>query len=445
MIRLALLLFCLGVTGPVFAVDSSSVIYSAKISGSINPGAAAYLERVIALASSEPQASAVLLELNTPGGLLASTREMVQAIAKSRVPVLIYVGPSGASATSAGAILLMASHAAGMSPGSNVGAAHPVASGGEDIKGAMGEKALNDTVALMRSLAEQRSRPVNIAEEIVRKSRSFSAKEAHEVNLVDAVTESVELFLGAVDGKKVKLEASQTEVRLRTKGAFLKSIEMTPGQKLLHFLADPNVATTLMSLGGLLIYVEVANPGITIAGILGGICLITGFMSFQLLPVRTGGLVLLLLGFLMFILEAFVTSHGALAAGGLLSLILGILWVMDPAGGALRIDPQVWVPVVVTLGAAVAAMSWAMARTQNLVKKTLAAMRGGGKSGLQGYPGVVEWVDAQDSSRGRVAIRGEIWSAMALDGVLKLGETVEVVRVDGLTIQVRASARPENQ
>jgi membrane-bound serine protease (ClpP class) len=284
-----------------------------------------------------------------------------------------------------------------------------------------------------------------MAEEIVRKSRSFSAKEAYEVNLVDAVTESVELFLGAVDGKKVKLEASQTEVRLRTKGAFLKSIEMTPGQKLLHFLADPNVATTLMSLGGLLIYVEVANPGITIAGILGGICLITGFMSFQLLPVRTGGLVLLLLGFLMFILEAFVTSHGALAAGGLLSLILGILWVMDPAGGTLRIDPQVWVPVVFTLGAAVAAMSWAMARTQSLVKKTLAMMRGGGKSGLQGYPGVVEWVDAQDASRGRVVIRGEIWSAMALDGALKLGETVEVVRVDGLTIQVRASARPENQ
>jgi len=441
MIRMVLFLLGLSASAPALASDATHVIYSARISGSINPGAAAYLDRVIQLASSEAQSSAVLLELNTPGGLLASTREMVQSISRSRVPVLIYVGPSGASATSAGAILLMASHAAGMSPGSNVGAAHPVASGGQEIKGAMGEKAVNDTVALMRSLAEQRNRPPQIAEEIVRKSRSFSAKEAHEVNLVDAVTESVELFLGAVDGKKVKLEGSQTEVRLQTKGAILKSVEMTLGQKLLHFLADPNVATTLMSLGGLLIYVEVANPGITIAGILGGICLITGFMSFQLLPIRTGGLVLILLGFLMFILEAFVTSHGALAAGGLLSLVLGILWVMDPAAGALRIDPHVWVPVVVTLGVAVAAMSWAMARTQRLVKKALAAMHGGGKSGLEGYVGVVEWIDPQDHSCGRVQIRGEIWNAVALDGSLKLGETVEVVRVDGLTIQVRAAAQ----
>ena len=441
MIRTVLL--CLGLASsiPALAADAAPVIYSARISGSINPGAAAYLDRVIQLASSEAHSSAVLLELNTPGGLLASTREMVQSISRSRVPVLIYVGPSGASATSAGAILLMASHAAGMSPGTNVGAAHPVASGGEEIKGAMGEKAVNDTVALMRSLAEQRNRPPNIAEEIVRKSRSFSAKEAYEVNLVDAVTESVELFLGAVDGKKVKLERAQTEIRLQTKGAILKSVQMTVGQKLLHFLADPNVATTLMSLGGLLIYVEVANPGITIAGILGGICLITGFMSFQLLPVRTGGLVLMLLGFLMFILEAFVTSHGALAAGGLLSLVLGILWVMDPAGGALRIDPQVWVPVVITLGVAVAAMSWAMARTQSLVKKALAAMHGGEKSGLQGYPGIVEWIDPQNPSHGRVQIRGELWNAVALDGSLELGETVEVVRVDGLTIQVRAAAQ----
>ncbi len=416
------------------------VVYRARIEGSINPGGAAYLEEVIRRASADTSASAVLLELDTPGGLLASTRKMVQAIARSQVPVLLYVGPSGASATSAGAILLVASHAAGMSPGSNVGAAHPVGSQGEDIQGAMGEKSLNDTVALVRSLAEERGRPVAVSEEMVRKSRSLSARQALEAGLIATVSDTPELFLEAVEGRRVRLESTRSEWTIRTRGARNVTVAMSPGQKLLHFLADPNVATLLMSIGGLLIYVEVANPGITIAGILGGICLVTGFMSFQLLPVRAGGLILIGLAILMFILEAVVTSAGALAAGGLISLVLGILWVMDPAGGSLRVEPQLWIPLVVSIAVFMAGMSWVLARSRSLVSKALAAMRGAGKSGLHGYTGVVEWVDPNDASRGRIHIRGESWNARTVDGRLSVGESVQVVSMEGFTAVVYSKA-----
>jgi membrane-bound serine protease (ClpP class) len=417
----------------------SPVLYSARISGSINPAGAAYLERVIELASQDPEATAVLIELNTPGGLLASTRQMIQQISRSRVPVLLYVGPSGASATSAGAILLVASHAAGMSPGSNVGAAHPVGSQGEDIKGAMGEKSVNDTVALVRSLAEERGRPVLLSEEMVRKSRSLTAKEALENKLIDSVSDTPAEFLAAVDGKKVRLGSSGSDSVLRTRNAVLKPIDMTMGQSLLHFLADPNVATLLMSLGGLLIYVEVANPGITIAGILGGICMIAGFMSFQLLPIRTGGLILIVLAILMLVLEAVTASTGALAAGGILALVLGILWVMDPAGGSMSISPQLWIPVVLALSVSVVLMSWLLTRSRRLIDQALTRLRGAGKSGLQGYPGVVDWVDPDHPASGKIVIRGEGWNAVSVDGRLEMGEKVEVVGVEGFTVKVRRS------
>ncbi len=420
------------------------VVYQARIQGSINPGGAAYLDEVIRRASEDPSASAVLLELDTPGGLLASTRKMIQSIARSKVPVLLYVGPSGASATSAGAILLVASHAAGMSPGSNVGAAHPVGSKGEDIPGAMGEKSLNDTVAMVRSLAEERGRPVAVAEDMVRKSRSLSAKQALETGLIASVSETPELFLASLDGRKVRLESTRSEWTIRTRGARIVPISMSPGQKLLHFLADPNVATLLMSLGGLLIYVEVANPGITIAGVLGGICFITGFMSFQLLPIRTGGLILIGLGILMFILEAVVTSAGALGAGGLISLVLGILWVMDPAGGSLRIEPELWIPLVVSIAVFMAGMSWVLARSRKTVEKALAAMRGAGKSGLQGYTGVVEWVDPADPALGKIHIRGESWNARSVDGRLSLGQSIQVVSMEGFTAKV-STKKPQEK
>jgi membrane-bound serine protease (ClpP class) len=276
-----------------------------------------------------------------------------------------------------------------------------------------------------------------VAEAMVRESRSLTAHEALDQKIIQSLSETPAQFLDAVDGLKVRVEGTGGEVILKTRGAHLIEIPMTLGQKLLHFLADPNVATLLMSLGGLLIYVEVANPGITIAGVLGAICLITGFMSFQLLPIRTGGLLLFALGLLMFILEAVVTSHGALAVGGILSLVLGIVWIMDPAAGALRIEPQVWIPTILVLSSCVLLISFAASRTQKLVEKVLKKMKGGGLAGLKGYEGTVEWVDPSHPERGRILIRGEVWAAVSLAGALSVGQKVEVERVEGFTVWVK--------
>lgn len=411
-------------------------VYVAEIRGSINPGGAAYLDHVLALAARDEQAEAVLVQLDTPGGLLSTTRHMIQAIGRSRVPVLVYVGPSGASATSAGAILLVSSHAAGMSPGTNVGAAHPVGAKGEDIGKDLREKAVNDTVAMMKSMAEQRRRPVDLAEKMVRSSSSYTAHEAFENHLIDALTEDSSAFLKSLDGKKTFVEGIGREVTLRLASPVLVPVEMSRGQRLLHFLADPNVATILMSLGMLLIYVEVTHPGISIAGVLGGVCLIAGFMSFQLLPVRTGGLILLLLGLAMFVLEVFTPTHGALAVGGLISLVLGILWVMDPAGGALRVDPSVWIPIVVLGGVLVFLLAWLAARSRRLVARALHEMKGSGPAGLEGYSGVVDWVNPGDRQTGTATFRGEIWSIRSSEGELEVGKKVRVQAVDGLLAQV---------
>ncbi len=411
-------------------------VYVADLHGSINPGGAAYLERVLELARRDDAAEAVLIRLDTPGGLLSSTRQMIQSISKSRVPVLVYVGPSGASATSAGAILLVSSHGAGMAPGTNVGAAHPVGSQGEDIGKDMREKAVNDTVAMMKSMAEERRRPVDLAEKMVRSSSSYTAREALEKHLIDAMTEDATTFLRALDGRKVRVEGAGREVTLRLQSPVLVSVEMSWGQKLLHFLADPNIAAVLMSLGTLLIYVEVMNPGITIAGVLGGVCLIAGFMSFQLLPIRTGGLLLLVLGLIMLVVEAFTPAHGALALGGLISLVLGILWVMDPSGGALQISPSVWIPMVIVFAGVVVFLGWAAARSRRLVERALRQMKGSRHGGLEGYSGTVDSVNPQDRQAGTAVFRGEIWSIRATSGELELGEVVKVVEVEGLMARV---------
>ncbi len=411
-------------------------VYVAELKGAVNPGVAAHLRQAIDQASRDEQAEAVLIRMDTPGGLLTSTRDIIQAMSGSRVPVLIFVGPSGASATSAGAILLVAAHGAGMAPGTNVGAAHPVGPQGENVPGDMREKAVNDTVAMVKSMAEQRHRPVDVAEKMVRSSASFTSREALEKNLIDVVANDEADFLKALDGKKIPVEGAGREITLRLSAPVLLAVKMTWGQRLLHFLADPNVATLLLSLGSLLIYVEITNPGITIAGVLGGICLIAGLMSFQLLPIRTGGLLLLVLGLVMMIVEAFTPTFGALAIGGLISVVLGFLWVMDPSGGALQISPAVWVPVLVVFAATGLLIGLAARRSKRLVEQALRQMKGVGVGGLAGYSGVVDFVDATDPTRGTAVFRGEIWKVQSSSSTLVVGGRVRVEKVEGLTARV---------
>ena len=364
------------------AFAQEKVVWIASIRGTIDPASSNYLKSAIREAEKD-QAQALVVELDTPGGLLTSVREMAQTVDQASIPVVVYVTPAGASATSAGALLMLSSHLAAMAPGSNIGAAHPVDSSGQDVKGAMGEKVVNDTAAFARGLAELRGRNLELAQQVVSKSKSLTAKEAYDKNFIEILaTDRVELFQ-KLEGRKVKIRDQERVIR--TEGAIVKTAEMTLGQTILHYLANPNIAAVLMTLAMLLIYVELSNPGITIAGVLGGI---------------------------------------------------GLLWMLDPAETDLRISPHVWVPIAVGLGSAVALLVCAVVRMRKLTQTTLAQIGGGGGSGgLAGYFGQVEKVGAE-GRRGKVHFRGEVWNFESKEP-LKTGDWVQAERVVGLRVIVK--------
>jgi membrane-bound serine protease (ClpP class) len=413
-------------------VSPKNVLFAA-IKGTIDPATSSYLRAAIKEAENS-RSEALVVELDTPGGLVSSVREMAQAIDTSTVPVVVFVTPAGAAATSAGALLMLASHVAAMSPGTNIGAAHPVNADGKAIEGAAGEKAVNDTAAFARGLAELRGRPGALAQAVVDKSRSFTAQEAEKEKLIDLLAADRVDLLTKLQGRTVASGNNFKRV-LETKGAETRTFEMRSGQKLLHLLANPNIAAMLMAFAVLCIYVELTVSGVIIPGILGIISLIVAFISFQLVPIRTGGLILILLGVGMLIAEAFIVSHGALAAGGILSFLLGMLWVVDPAATDMRISAAVIVPIVVVLGAGVSVIAIAAARLKKSAEKALREIKGGGAFGLMGYPGIVESLNA-DGLSGKVQIRGELWDFRAAVPV-KTGDSVEVIEMAGMVAVVR--------
>lgn len=419
--------------GEFSGAQSGRVIYQVEIRGTINPASSDYLLEAIGRANSDG-AQALIVELDTPGGLVSSVREMAQAIDRSQVPVVVYVSPAGAAATSAGALLMLASHVSAMAPGTNIGAAHPVGAQGEDVKGAAGEKAVNDVAAFARGLAEVRGRNRDLAEQVVSKSSSLTSEEALKQKLVDLEAKSLPDLFAALEGRKVRTQGGDRTIH--SEGAEVRKIAMSRGQKLLHLIAHPNIAAILMTLGMMLIYVEVSNPGITIAGALGGVCLLVAFMAFQVLPIRIGGIALVLLGSVLMMAELFVPTHGALAGGGVLSFVLGLLWVLDPSKTDLRVDSTVLVAVGLGLGSGVAFIGIAAARTRSLSRQTLARIGGGSNlSGLAGYEGVVETLEAEGRS-GKVLVRGEVWDFQS-DAPLQVGERVRVDRMDGFKAHVR--------
>ncbi len=436
----------LGVAGAALAVADSSgpvaPVYWAKIKGIISPATADYLEYAIGEASKGGQA--LIVELDTPGGLVTSTKEMAQAMDRSTVPVIFFVSPAGSSATSAGALLVLASHVAAMTPGTNIGAAHPVGSGGEDIKGDMAEKATNDVAAFARGLAEVRGRSVELAEEMVRKSTSVTAQEALKRGVIELLANDADDLMARLEGRKVRVGAglqagTVREVTLRTAGTRRIPVEMSWGQKLLALIAHPNIAALLLSIGVVLIYAEVNSPGLGVAGGLGAVCLIIAFISFQMLPIRVGGIALLVLGFGLIILEAFVTTHGALAVGGVFSLVLGFLWVIDPTQGMPRISPYVWVPIVVGVGGSLSLISWFAARSVRLAEQAIHAIGGGTLQGLSEFEGRVDSVSA-DGLSGQALIRGELWKFES-DEPVRIGDAVAARSVpsDKMVVKVRKS------
>ena len=396
-----------------------------EMEGAITPVAVRLVATAVERAQSE-RAQALVLQLDTPGGLERSMRSIVQTILNAELPVIVYVGPTGARAASAGVFITMAAHVAAMAPATNIGAAHPVAVGGGAPDKEMAKKIENDAAAFARTIAVERGRNAEWAEKAVRASVSATEREAVKLRIVDLVAENIPDLLAKVDGKTVK--TAKGSVTLQTKDAPIKKIEIRFRDRFLALITDPNVAYILMMVGVLGIFFELSNPGAILPGVLGGISLILAFFAFQSLPINWAGLLLILFGIVLLIAEIKVVSHGVLTIGGVIAMLLGSMMLYDApeAGSALRISWWVIVPAVgSTAGLVVFALSFGM--------RALYRTPTTGIPGMVGETAVARTPLAPD---GQVAVGGELWRAVAQDGPVAAGEAVTIVGVDGLTLTV---------
>ena len=319
-----LLVFLFAVFAPASRASPGEV-YVARVDGVISPSTADFIAGAIHKAE-QAQAQALVIEMDTPGGLDLSMRIIIKEMLRSPVPVIVYVSPGGARAASAGAFITIAAHVAAMAPGTNIGAAHPVQMGGGEMDKVMAEKVENDAAAYIRSLAERRGRNATWAEEAVRKSVSITEKEAVKLKVIDLVADDLADLLAQVDGRTIETGAGQ--VTLATKAATTTEVEMSFRDKILQVISNPTIAYILLILGMAGIYFELSNPGAILPGVLGGICLILAFWAFQTLPISFAGLLLIIFGVLLFIAELQVVSHGVLTAGGIIAMFLGSLMLM---------------------------------------------------------------------------------------------------------------------
>ncbi len=373
-------------------------------------------------------AAAVIVELDTAGGLMTSTRDITTAILGARTPVVVYVAPSGARAASAGFYILMSADVAAMAPGTNSGAAHPVGGGGGDIPGILGKKVEEDAAANIRSLALRNGRDLKLAESAVLQSRSFSAQEALDGKLIDLVAPDLTALVKALDGRAVKRGA--TTVTLHTAGAVVRNFAISPMRSFLGVLADPNITYLLLGLGALGMLFELTHPGAILPGVVGAIGLILAFFGLSVLPVSYAGLALLGLALIFFILEIKVTSYGGLAVAGVVCLILGSLMLFDTPEPALRVSVQLIALLTAFAALVVGFLVWMSLRARRLPVRS-------GPEGLLQETGVARSALAP---RGKVFVHGELWDAEALEAVAP-GEEVEIVAVRHLLLTVRPHRR----
>ncbi|GAB4268113.1 MAG: nodulation protein NfeD [Deferrisomatales bacterium] len=395
-----------------------------EVEGPIGPVAAEYV--VDALREAEGRlAPLVIVRVDTPGGLDASMRQIVRAIVRSPIPVVAWVGPSGARAASAGLFVVAAAHVAAMAPGTNLGAAHPVAIGGGGGDETLARKAEEDAAAYLRSLARQRGRDPEWFERAVVESESLAAEEALERGVIDLMASDLGGLLAALDGREVSL--GDRKVGLRTKGLELERIPLSLRQKVLQVLSDPNVAYLLLLLGFYGLFFELSNPGSIFPGVLGGLCLILAFVGLQTLPFSYAGILLILLGLVLLLLEVKITSFGLLTVGGVVSLTLGSLMLFKTTEAYHRLSFGVVMPAV---GATVAFFAFA-------VGKGLAAQRVRPVSGPQGLVGERgRALDALGPGRtGKVFVHGEYWNARA-EVEVPPGAEVEILEVRGMEVRV---------
>jgi len=418
----ALFFALLSLALPAIATSEPGVVYVATFEGVINPVAAEYINSVLSQAQ-EGGGAAVVLRLDTPGGLDTSMRLIIKDITSSPVPVIVYVAPSGGRAASAGVFILYGAHIAAMAPGTNVGAAHPVAMGGGEMDAVMKAKVENDAAAYIKSIAEKRGRNAKWAEDAVRKSVSVTEKEALALKVIDLIADDVPTLLAAVDGRSVVTGAGKNV--LHTKGATVKDMPMGWRLEALKALSDPNIAFILMTIGTIGILAELYNPGAILPGIVGAISLILAFYSLQTLPVNYAGVLLIILGIVLFILEIKVTSYGLLSLGGLAALIFGALLLVKTDAPFLRVSLSLIIPMAVIVGALLMTLTWMAAQSQRRAAVT----------GAEAMIGTIALAKTDLDPRGRVFLQGETWEAVS-DEPIREGEEAEVKAVSGLTLKV---------
>jgi membrane-bound serine protease (ClpP class) len=399
------------------AAGQEAVVHRITVDGAINPVVVEYIDKAIQQAEAVG-AEALVIELDTPGGLMNSTHEIVKDILAARVPVIIYVAPAGSRAGSAGVYITMASHIAAMAPGTNIGSAHPVSiDGSSDSTEVMMEKVVNDAVAHIRSVAEKRGRNMEWAEKAVRESANLTEREALEHGVIEYIVPTCDSLLRVIDGTVIDVNGRQKT--LRTRNARIISFDMTWRQKALYTLSDPNVAYFLMMLAMLGIMGEMYHPGTIIPGVVGGICLLLTFYSFQMLPVNYVGIFLIIFAIILFLLEIKVPSYGILTIGGIISFVVGSIMLLDRSIPFLRISWE-----LIVTAAIMTTLFFVFALT--MVIRAQRRQPATGKEGLVNEEGIaIENL----ALTGRVEVHGEIWQAVSSERVKK-GSRVVVVGVD---------------
>jgi membrane-bound serine protease (ClpP class) len=417
--------FLLSTTAPglvLQAAEEKRIVDVVVVNEVITPPIGEYIVKSIKQAT-ESGSEAIVIQLDTPGGLDLSMRDIIKEMLNASVPVVVYVSPQGARAASAGVLITISAHVAAMAPGTNIGAAHPVAMGLGKADETMMEKVEHDAVAYGRGIAEQKGRNADWVEEAIRKSVSVTAEEALKLNVIDVIAKDVNELLEKIDGREVKLVSGNRV--LKTKGAELNKKEMGFREKVLITISNPNIAYILFLLGLAGLYFEFSSPGVVLPGIIGGISLILAFFAFQTLPVNYAGILLIIFAVILFIAEIKVVSHGVLTMGGVVSLILGSIMLFESPDPALRVSWGVLVPAVAIVSLFFIAVISIAVRAQ--MRKVL--------TGGEGMIGAVWDTASEVFGRGKVIIRGEYWDASSMAPIAK-GRPVRVVRVNGLKIEV---------
>jgi len=402
-------------------------VFTARIDGTINPAAAEFLHRSIEKAA-EAEAECIIVHLNTPGGLLKSTRVIVTDFLSAKIPIVVYVSPAGSQAASAGVFITLAGHIAAMAPGTNIGAAHPVSLQGPQDS-IMNEKATNDAAAFIRTIAENRKRNLAWAEEAVRKSISITETEALKDNVIDLIAKDLNDLLAQIDGRSV--ETVEGTVTLKTRGAEITVLEMGWSEKILDILSDPNIAYILFMLGIYGLMFELYNPGSILPGVVGVISLILAFYSLHTLPINYAGLALIIFSIILFIAEIKVPSYGLLTVGGIVSFILGSLMLIRSESGLEFIE----ISSSVIITTAVLTIIFFLL----ILGFGIKALRRKPTTGSEGIVGETGLATTLLNPAGKVRVHGEIWDATSVSGKLPKSTPITVVAIEGFVLKVEKS------